>query len=160
MDLTSKSDSEIDTWISNHERLKKTDSDLYRTLIVEKGRRHGRGLSIEVSMRAMMQAAKNGKFISYGELAEANGIAWTKARHLMNGKHGHLDNLLAYCQSNGLPLFTAIVVQKAKLDSGDMDDFTLAGFVEGAERIGRPVVDVRDFLQRCQEECFAWKAVR
>jgi hypothetical protein len=156
MDLTSKSDAEIDTWISNHERLKKTDTELFRSLVVERGRRHGRGLSIDVSMQAMMQAAKNGKFISYGELAEANGIAWTKARHLMNGKHGHLDNLLAHCHANGLPLFTAIVVQKGKLESGDMEDFTLAGFVEGAERIGCSVTDDHEFLRLCQEACFTW----
>ncbi len=156
MDLASKPDDEIDTWIANHERVKKIDSDLYRSLIVEKGRRHGRGLCIDVSIHAMTQAAKNGRFISYGELAEANGIEWTKARHTMNGKHGHLDNLLAYCASNGLPLLTAIVVQKGKLASGNMDDFTLAGFVEGAERIGRKVVDPEKFLSQCQDECFAW----
>ena len=156
MDLSSKTNDEIDNWIANHEKAGKTDSDLYRSLIVERGRRHGRGLSIEVSISAMAQAAKNGRFISYGELAEANGIEWTKARHIMNGKHGHLDNLLAYCASNGLPLLTAIVVQKARLASGSMDDFTLAGFVEGAERIGRKVVDPEQFLSQCQDECFAW----
>jgi hypothetical protein len=160
MDLTLKSDAEIDTWVSNHERLKKTDTDLYRSLVAEKGRRHGRGLSIDVSMQAMMHAAKNGDFISYGEIAEANGIAWTKARHLMNGKHGHLDNLLAHCHANGLPLFTAIVVQKGKLETVDMDDFTLAGFVEGAERIGRSVTNAREFLRLCQEECFAWSEAK
>jgi hypothetical protein len=156
MDLASKTDDEIDTWITNHERAKKTDSDFYRSLIVERGRRHGRGLSIDASMNAMVQAAKNGRFISYGELAEANGIAWTKARHIMNGKHGHLDNLLAHCASNRLPLFTAIVVQKGKLASGEMDDFTLADFTEGAERIGRKVIDPRKFLSQCQDECFEW----
>ncbi len=156
VDFTTKTDDEIDSWIANHERHKKTDSDLYRNLILERDRRFGRGLNIHVSMRAMVDAAKAGRFISYGELAEANGIAWSKARHLMNGKHGHLDNLLAHCQAQGLPLFTAIVVQKGKLNTGEMDDFTLDGFVEGAQRIGRNVTDAKSFLKQCQEECFAW----
>lgn len=159
LDLISKSDVEIDNWIANHERLKKTDSDLYRGLIAERNRRFGRGLKIEVSMRLLSEAAKAGRFVSYGELAEANGIVWSKARHLMNGKHGHLDDLLAYCNAHRLPLLTAIVVQKGKLDSGEMDDFTLAGFVEGAQRIGRDVTDSKIFLQKCQDECFAWGQV-
>ncbi len=156
VDFADKTDEEIDSWIANYERHNKTDSDFYRSLIEERGRRFGRGLNIDVSMRAMIEAAKAGRFISYGELAEANGIGWSKARYLMNGKHGHLDGLLAYCQAHGLPLFTAIVVQKGKLSSGEMDDFTLAGFVEGAQRVGRHVIDGRSFLAECQKECFAW----
>jgi hypothetical protein len=156
VDFSTKTDDEIDSWIANHERHKKTDSDLYRSLILERDRRFGRGLNINVSMHAMIDAAKAGRFISYGGLAEANGIAWSKARHLMNGKHGHLDNLLAHCNAQGFPLFTAIVVQKGKLSTGEMDDFTLAGFVEGAQRIGRDVTDAKSFLKQCQKECFSW----
>ena len=159
MDLTKKTNSEIDIWIANHERKKETGSELYKDLIAERSLRHGRGLSIDVSIEAMKKAAREQRYISYGELAEANGINWSKARHLMNGKHGHLDSLLAHCHSHSLPLFTAIVVQKGKLGTGLMDDFTLAGFIEGVERLGRVVIDARKYLSECQEQCFSWGKV-
>ncbi len=153
-DLSKKTNAEIDNWIANHERLGKTKSDLYAQLVAERNRRHGRGLSISMSMIAMIAAAKRREFISYGELAEANGVAWTKARHLMNGKHGHLDDLLAHCHAHSLPLLTAIVVQKGKLKTGEMDQFTLDGFVEGVQRLGVSVVDPVSFLANAQRECF------
>jgi hypothetical protein len=156
VDLGKKSDSEIDAWIGNHERLGKTKSELYAALVRERNRRHGHGLTIERSMQAMILAAQERRFISYGELAEANGVEWTKARHRMNGKHGHLDDLLAYCHANNIPLLTAIVVQKGKLESGEMDSFTLDGFVEGVERLGISVTDAEKFLRGSQEQCFRW----
>jgi 5-methylcytosine-specific restriction protein B len=158
MGLKGKTDTEIDAWISNHERLGKTQSELYLALIEERNLRHGHGLSISKSIEAMIAAAKENRFISYGELADANGMEWAKARHRMNGKHGHLDDLLAYCHSKGMPLLTAIVVQKGKLDSGSMDQFTLDGFVEGVQRLGVAVADPDSFLKRCQQECFEWAA--
>ena len=155
-DLSKKTDAEIDVWISNHERHGKTTADLYRALIEERNRRHGHGLTIEKSLAALIASAKRREFISYGELAEANGVSWTQARHRMNGKHGHLDDILAYCHSNGMPLLTAIVVQKGNLATGDMDSFTLDGFIEGVQRLGVPVTDAGEFLWDCQKQCFDW----
>jgi hypothetical protein len=154
--LETKTDAEIDVWIANHERQGKTKSPLYLSLVEERSRRHGHGLTLNKSIATLIAAAKKRQFISYGELAEANGVAWTKARHRMNGKHGHLDDILAYCHSNGLPLLTAIVVQKGRLQTGEMDQFTLDGFIEGAQRIGVPVTDPIHFLAECQRECFDW----
>lgn len=156
VDLSRKTDDEIDTWIANHERNGETQTELYRRLIEERNSRHGHGLAITVSVNAIVDAAKQGRFISYGEIAEANQVPWTKARHRMNGKHGHLDDLLAHCHANGLPLLTAIVVQKGKLNSGEMDDFTLDGFIEGVRRLGIAVTEPRDFLETCQRDCFVW----
>lgn len=154
--LVAKTDAEIDAWISNHETKGQTKSELYSALIEERNRRHGHGLSVAKSIDALIAAARENRFISYGELAEANGVSWTKARHRMNGKHGHLDDLLAYCHSKDLPLLTAIVVQKGKLATGEMDQFTLDGFIEGVERLGVPVLDPVSFLEECQNQCFSW----
>lgn len=154
IDLAKKTDAEIDNWIANHERVGETKTDLYVSLIAERSRRHGHGLTIAKSMAALIAAARRHEFISYGELAEANEVPWTKARHRMNGKYGHLDDLLAHCHSNNLPLLTAIVVQKGKLASGEMDQFTLDGFIEGVQRLGIPVTDPSTFLENSQRECF------
>ena len=155
-ELSKKTNSEIDAWIANHERLGKTTAELYQALIEERNRRHGHGLTIEKSVAALTAAAKRREFISYGELAEANGVPWTQARHRMNGKHGHLDDILAYCHAKTIPLRTAIVVQKGKLSTGDMDQFTLDGFIEGVQRLGIPVADAEHFLRDCQNHCFDW----
>jgi hypothetical protein len=45
----------------------------------------------------LKEAAIRQECISYGDLAKASAINWSRARHLMNGSHGHLDRLLELC---------------------------------------------------------------
>ncbi|WP_412050858.1 hypothetical protein ACK6D9_04930 [Hoeflea sp. Naph1] len=156
--LETKSDADIDQWITNHERAGKTRAPLFQELIVERNRRHGRGLDITTSIAAMTKSARENRYISYGNLAASNGLTWTKARPLMNGSHGHLDDLLAYCHSHEMPLLTAIVVGKNHLDTGDMDEDTIEGFVAGIRRLGVSVADPVEFLKQCQSDCFEWAA--
>ena len=113
-DLARKTDEEIANWIANHERLRKTDAPLYRALVEERARRFGDLLKPDVSIRRLTDAAKEGRFTTYGALAEANGVPWSKARHPMNGNGGHLDQLLDICHARGLPLLTAICVNKVQ----------------------------------------------
>ena len=40
-----------------------------------------------------MDFAREGKFTTYGALADANGIPWQKARYFMSGAGGHLVQL-------------------------------------------------------------------
>lgn len=156
VNLENKTDAEIDQWIVNHERGGKTQSPLFQELIVERNRRHGKGLEITASIAAMTKNAKEGRYISYADLAAANELSLSKARLKMNGKHGHLDDLLAYCHSHGMPLLTAIVVEKAHIDSGEMDEGPLKAFVAGARRLGVSVSEPTEFLKQCQAECFEW----
>ena len=156
VNLENKTDADIDQWIANHERAGETRSPLFQELIVERNLRHGKGLEIGTSVTAITKAAKEKKYLSYADLAAANELVWSKARLRMNGKHGHLDDLIAYCHSREMPLLTAIVVEKNHVDSGDMDEGTLNGFVEGARRLGVSVSDPAAFLKQCQSECFEW----
>jgi len=156
--LETKSDADIDQWIANHERAGKTQSTLYQELIVDRNRRHGKGLDLATSIAALTKSAKEKRYISYGDLAAANGLTWSKARLRMNGKHGHMDDILAYCHSHEMPLLTAIVVGKNHLDSGEMDEETINGFVAGIRRLGVSVPEPVAFLKECQSECFAWAA--
>lgn len=80
-DFRGKTDEDIDTWIHNHERQGATTTTLYRALIEERNSRHGKGLRISVSIPFLSEAAREGRFVSYGELAERNSVEWTKARH-------------------------------------------------------------------------------
>jgi hypothetical protein len=155
-DLTRKTDEEIANWIANHERLRRTDATLYRALVEERARRFGDLLKPDVPIARLTDAAKEGQFTTYGALAEANGVVWSKARHPMNGNGGHLDQLLDICHARGLPLLTAICVNKDGVETGRLSPEALAGFAKGARRLGHVVSEEETFLRECQEKCFAW----
>jgi len=155
-DLSKKSDAELRSWIENHETKGVTGTPLYLALVEEEARRKGRGLKTSVSLEVLKQAARDGKFIAYGDLAEANAVPWSQARHLMNGAHGHLDNLLSICHANGLPLLPSICVNQGGVRTGALSDEALAGFAKGAERLGYAVTDRGAFLRKCQQACFEW----
>lgn len=109
------------------------------------------------SLELLKARAREGRFVSYGELAGASGLTWTHTlRARMSGPKSHLDRLLDLCNSQRLPLLTAICVNKGNLATGDLEEFALAGFVAGAKRLHRQVGEEQAFLRQCQEECFSW----
>lgn len=157
-DFSNKTDVEIDQWIVNFEKRGQTEAAIYLELLEERGRRAGRrqGLDLEKSLSALKQAAISNTCITYGDLAKASGVDWSKARHQMNGKHGHLDRLLEICHARKLPLLTAICVNQSGLQDGELEENALTGFAEGARRIGRSFDDDLEFHHVCREECWTW----
>ena len=153
-----KSDQQISTWIDNHINKGATATPLYRELLEERARRAQlkNGLNIERSLEHLIQAAISGRCTSYGELAQASGVPWSKARHQMNGANGHLDRLLDVCHARGLPLLTAICVNQSRIDEGELSAESLAGFVAAARRLGIDVTDAEGFHLQCKDECWAW----
>lgn len=156
MDFSSKTNDEIDTWIENHEEKKATDLPLYKELLEERARRQSNQLNIDVSLRHLIQAAHAKNFTTYGELAEANSVPWSVARHTMNGPRGHLDRLLDVCHARGYPLLTSICVNQGGRDSGELGAETMKGFVAGVRRLGYILSDESVFLRECQNKCFEW----
>jgi hypothetical protein len=150
-----KSDSDIDEWIRNYEAKKATSTPFYRQLLEERARRTQlkQLLNMERSLARLREAAE---CISYGDLAEASGVNWARARHQMNGSHGHLDRLLELCHARGLPPLTAICVNKDRVNEGELGEEALAGFVAAAKRLGSIVTDQRAFHLKCKEECWRW----
>lgn len=156
MNLKDKSDSEIESWIGNHEKRNATNSDLFRTLLEERARRNSKGLKIEKSLALLMEAARDGKLTTYGDLAKASEISWSVARHAMNGAGGHLDSLLDACHARQMPLLTALCVNQQSVHSGELSGDSLRGFIKGAQRLGYMVTDEQAFLRQCQQESFSW----
>lgn len=158
MELTTKTDPEIETWIRNHEKAGKTTEPLYLQLLEERVRRTQlrQKLDFDRSLEHLKHAAINRACTSYGALAAASGIEWSKARHQMNGTNGHLDRLLDICHARGLPLLTAICVNQDKVADCELGAEALAGFVAGAQRLGLAVRDPIEFHRRCRDECWAW----
>lgn len=158
--LESKTDSEIKIWIRNHEEAGKTSTPLYLQLLEERARRSqsGQRLDFGRSLEHLKQAARERTCTSYGALAAASGVEWSKARHQMNGPNGHLDRLLDICHARGLPMLTAICVNQGNVADGELAEEALSGFVAGARRLGVAVDDPVGFHRRCRDECWDWGA--
>ncbi|NKX63733.1 GIY-YIG nuclease family protein [Labrenzia sp. 5N] len=149
------SSEELNNLIFNYRRLKKTDDPYYAELLDESGRRTGKGLDFDTTMRAVLKAARDGRFISYGELSEASGVDWSTVRYAMNR---HLQELIEYCHHQDWPLISSIVVTKDNLQTGAMDEGTLNGFVAGCKTVGYVIADPEAFLREQQNKVFKWAA--
>ncbi len=160
-DFSTKSDKEIDQWIHNFEVNSETGQPFYHELLEERVRRgqtRKHSLNIEKSLEVLMQAAIEQRCLTYGDIAKASNVEWKQARRSMSGKNGHLDNLLDICHARGLPLLTAICVNKSGLESGELEETALEGFVAGAQRIGMSVTDKLAFHHNSRDECWKWGA--
>jgi hypothetical protein len=156
VDVTQLGDQRLDNLIENAERLRRTAEEIYRQAVEERNRRRGGGLDLKVSIKAILQAARARRFLSYGELAAVNGADWNAVRYPMNT---HLGEIIRYAQHRGWPMLSAVVVNKAHLDSGRMEPNTLKGFVDAAKWLGHDVDDPDGFLDQQQKKCFEWANV-
>src|SRR5881628_2567552 len=95
-DLRAKSDDDIEQWIKNHESRAvegATKLPFYHELLEERARRAQARhlLNMERSLEHLAQTAIRQECTTYGDLAKASGVEWSRARHQMNGPAGHLD---------------------------------------------------------------------
>jgi len=103
---------------------------------------------------AILAAARARRFLSYGEVAEANFLVWPEARRRMDA---HLQGVCAASLRAGGPLLSAIVVNRTGLATGRMEARALAGFTAMAGRLGVAVgADPAEFLAREQARVFDW----
>lgn len=113
-------------------------------------------LDIELSLDHLKQAALEQRCTTYGALAAASGVEWSKARLHMNGLNGHLDRLLDICHARGLPLLTAICVNQGGVANGELGEDALTGFSSGAKRFGASMGDPLSFHHKCRDDWFEW----
>lgn len=146
---------ELDALIANHRRLGATDRPVFLAALEERSRRGGNGLDFATSRRVIQAAAKEGRFLSYKDLADASGADWGKVHYALGR---HLGDLIEYAHRSRLPLFVAIVVNKPNVETGRMEPDTLKGFVNAARELGYLVEDDEAFLRDQQARTFAWGA--
>lgn len=158
MDLSANTDREIERWIRNHEEKGETGAPLYLLLLEERVRRAQatQKLSFEHSLEHLKRAAIDQRCTTYGALAAASGVEWSKARHQMNNTNGHLDRLLDICHVRGLPLLTAICVNQSGVANGELGEEALAGFASGSKRLGITVSDPLAFHHASRDACWTW----
>ncbi|WP_145998298.1 hypothetical protein [Caulobacter flavus] len=147
-DLTNE---QLSALIANHQKQGAFDRPLYAEALDELQRRDGPGLDLEVTIKCILGAAAVGSFLSYGDVAKANGCEWNKVRRQIPR---HLDRVLAKAHARKAPLITSIVVNDKNRETGDLEESSLNGFVAGAERLGIMVEDPVEFLRREQEATF------
>jgi hypothetical protein len=155
MDLSELSDDRLDALIDNHRRLGRTAEPLYLGALEERNRRKGAGLEFKKSLKLLWEAARQRRFLTYKDIADANGASWNKVRFAMIG---HLFDLNQWAAHRGIPMLSAIVVDKIHLATGHKEPSGLKGFVEGARLLGFRLDDPESFHREQQQACFAWAA--
>jgi hypothetical protein len=152
IDIEKLSTPQIETLIHNHRTKKATGAPLYADAIRELEKRKGKGLDFEKSLSIIWQAARESRYLSYKELADASGADWGQVHYEIGG---HLWRLVEYAHQKNLPMLSAIVVNKPNIDSGRMERDTLKGFIGAARLLGYPVTDEEAFLKEQQARVFA-----
>lgn len=148
-------DDELKNLIENHRRHRATSSPIYLEALRELQIRKGNGLEFDKSFRIIKAAAKEGRFLSYKDLADASGADWNQVHYSIGG---HLWDLVEFADRNGWPMLSAIVVNKPNVRSGTMEPETLKGFVAAARDLGYPAADEEAFLREQQVRVFEWAA--
>lgn len=152
IDLEKLSNAQLETLIENHRTKKATGAPLYADALLVLEKRKGKGLDFDKSLSIIWQAAIEGRFLSYKELADASGADWGQV-HYEIGRH--LWRLVEYAHQRNLPMLSAIVVNKPNIDSGRMEPDTLKGFIGAARLLGYAVTDEEAFLKEQQARVFA-----
>jgi 5-methylcytosine-specific restriction protein B len=110
-------------------------------------------LDLTTTYQAILDAARHQRFISYGELAKANGAEWQKVRYEMNR---HLGELVQFAVDRGWPMLSAIVVNQQNLETGTLDGLAREGFLAAAIDSGLKIDDPDTFVQQQQDALFLW----
>ncbi len=155
LDLSAKTDQELTNLIENHRRKKALTAPLYLEALAERERRRHNGLEFSKSRDIILAAAREGRCVSYKELADASGAEWTKVHYAMNH---HLWELVSWAHGHGYPMLSAVVVNQENVNTRTMRPETLKGFITAAEELERTDIgtDHQVFLHAEQERVFRW----
>jgi 5-methylcytosine-specific restriction protein B len=154
IDLDSKATKDLETIVANCVRLKRTGDPVFAAANKILETRLTGEYNMEKTIAAIRKHGRVRNFLSYKDISDASGLNWVKTRR---GVGPHLDALSAHCNDQGWPLLTAIVVQKDKIDTGEMTAEHLKEFLSAGQAAGREV-DIEDvaFMKREQQRVFAW----
>ena len=154
IDLDSKATVDLQTIIANCVRLNRTGDPLFAAANAILATLLTGEYNMEKTIAAICKQGRLRSFLSYKDIADASGLNWVKSRR---GVGPHLDALNFYAAGKGWPLLSSIVVNKDKVETGDMTADNLKGFLEGVREAGIDV-DIEDvaFLKREQQRVFAW----
>jgi hypothetical protein len=154
LDLDSKPTKDLQTIIANCVRLNRTGDSVFAAANAILATRLTGEYNMEKTIAVICKQGRLRSFLSYKDIADASGLNWVKSRR---GVGPHLEAVSAYSASKGWPLLTSIIVNKDKVDTGEMTVDNLKGFLEAVREAGVEV-DIEDvaFVKREQQRVFAW----
>ncbi len=155
IDIAKLSDDQLKNLVENHRKRNATTARVYVDALREWQVRKGKGLEFDKSFQIIKAAAREHRFLSYKELADASGADWNQVHYSIGG---HLWDLVEFAHLHKLPMLSAIVVNKPNVGSGTMEPETLKGFIGAAQLLGYAVTDEKAFLCEQQDKVFAWAA--
>ncbi|GMG82329.1 hypothetical protein LNKW23_15420 [Paralimibaculum aggregatum] len=156
MDLTSKTDTQIQNLIDNHRRAGELKAPLAVAAIDEQARRNP-SFDFKAGIAFLKQAAREGRTVTYRQLAEAGGVlkpgaAWRQ--HM--ARKIPLSQIVDYAHTHDLPAITALVET-----TQGVTESILAGFEKGLADNGIQVpagMSVREFYLAERQRAFDWGA--
>lgn len=112
-----------------------------------------RPLDLDTTYRAIVQSARRRAFITYGEIAAANGVVWNTVR---SGVPAQLYELMQVCRRAGWPFLPVIVVNARGREEGALTPESRDKLVRVARELGVRVEDPDAFVRAEQERVFDW----
>ena len=82
IDVKELTGEQLQNLVDNHRKQNATGAPLYLAALSERQRRKGKGLDFEKSFQIIRAAAKERRFLSYKELADASGAEWSQVHYL------------------------------------------------------------------------------
>jgi hypothetical protein len=91
IDIAKLSDDQLKNLVENHRKRKATTARVYVDALREWQVRKGKGLEFDKSFQIIKAAAREHRFLSYKELADASGADWSPCP----GRTGSLNVLIS-----------------------------------------------------------------
>jgi hypothetical protein len=156
MDMSEKTDKQIQNLIENHRRAGKLDAPLAVAAIEENSRRN-KAFNFKAGVEFLLQAARDKRSVTYRELAEAGdvlkpGDVW----HQHMARKIPLSQIVDYAHTHDIPAITALVETKQ-----GVTDSILGGFQKGLDDTGIRVpsnLSTREFYFSERQRVFDWAA--
>ncbi len=154
LDLEAKATKDLETIVANCVRLKRTGDPVFAAANKILETRKTGEYNMDKSIAAIRRQGRLRSFLCYKDIADASGLNWVRSRR---GVGPHLDALRVYEVEKGWPNLASIVVHKNTVETGEMTDEDLKGFLDGVRAAGQEV-DIEDtaFMKREQQRVFAW----
>jgi hypothetical protein len=154
MDMTDKTDQQLQNLIDNHRRAEKLSAPLAVAAIEEQARRNT-AFDFKAGIEFLMQAAREGSPVNYRQLAEAGGVLKpgdTWYQHM--ARKIPLSQIVDYAHTHDMPAITALVETTHGITSS-----ILAGFQKGLDDTGISVpvgITIEEFYLAERQRAFDW----
>lgn len=154
VDLDSKATKDLQTIIANCVRLNRTSDPMFAAANAILATRLTGEYNMDKTVAAIIRQGRLRSFLSFKDIADASGLNWVKSRR---GVVPHLEALSFHAAGKGWPMLASIVVNKDRVETGEMTADNLKAFIDGVREAGVEVdIDDLEYLKREQQRVFTW----